>query len=62
MAPAADAPPMRKEWVLRSQEEGKAPRRMCPKRARVRYDPSWNANNGPTKVGWAPSNWCSAVK
>ena len=62
MAPAADAPPMRKEWVFGSQEEGKAPRRMCPKRDRVRYDPSWNANNGPTKVGWVPSNWCNAVK
>ena len=35
---------------------------MCPKRARVKYDPSWNANNGPTKVGWVPSNWCNAVK
>ena len=35
---------------------------MCPKRARVRYDPSWNANNGPAKVGCVPSNWCNAVK
>ena len=62
MAPAADAPPMRKEWVFRSQEEENAPRRMCPKRARVKYDPSWNASNGPTKVGCVPSNWCNAVK
>ena len=24
--------------------------------------PAWNANNGPTKVGCVPSNWCNAVK
>ena len=41
---------------------GNAARRMCPKRARVKYDPSWNANNGPAKVGCVPSNWCNAVK
>ena len=43
---------MRKEWVFRSQEEWNAARRMCLKRARVKYDPSRNAN-GPANVGCA---------
>ena len=62
MAPAADASPMRKEWVCRSQEECNAARRMCPKRARGKHDTSRNANNGPAKVGCVPSNCCNAVK
>ena len=51
MAPAADAPPRRKEWVCRSQEEWNAAWRMGPKRARVKYDPARKANTGRRRWG-----------
>ena len=51
MAPAAGAPPRRKEWVCRSKEEWNAAWRMGPKRARVKYDPARKANTGQRRWG-----------
>ena len=50
-APAADAPLIRKEWIFRSQEEGNAAQRMCPKQALVKYDPPGMRTTGRRRWG-----------